>query len=72
MISAEHTIISREDGLFGGLGSRVEGRIRLENSYWDAKASMSKGVVREVPVLVYLPSAAVEDATHKAPMFMGT
>jgi len=33
---------------------------------------MSKGVVREVPVLVYLPRAAVEDATHKAPMFMGT
>ena len=72
MISAEHTIVSREDGLFGGLGSRLEGRIRLENSYWDAKASMSKGVVREVPVLVYLPRAAVEDATHKAPMFMGT
>ena len=50
----------------------MEGTIRLENSHWDAKASMSKGVVREVPVLVYLPRAAVEDAAHKAPMFMGT
>ena len=33
---------------------------------------MTRGVVREVPVLVYLPRAAVEDAAHKAPMFMGT
>jgi hydroxymethylpyrimidine pyrophosphatase-like HAD family hydrolase len=62
-VIAEHSVTSREDGLFGGLGTRLEGCIKLE--------AAQTGVVRTIPVLAYLPTAAVEDSAHKAPMFLG-
>eukprot|EP01047_Picozoa_sp_COSAG01_P021139 COSAG01_NODE_1218_length_11190_cov_3.642954_3_plen_661_part_00 len=63
-IVAEYSVVRREDGVLGGLGSRVEGMMQFTRHFG------STTVVRRVPVLMFLPASAASSGT-KAPVFCG-
>ena len=62
-IIADYSIVRREDGVLGGLGSRLEGVMQFSRHFGSTTT-----VVRTVPVVLFLPT---KPAVSGAPIFCG-